>query len=126
LASLTPDIEVANFYNLINAMGMVRNDGGFVSETGTSKLYKLYRPAFPGEMLPLAVESPQFDEGTPHVEAMAVRTADGTYVYLCNRSSGSSISVQVDGLSGKIGSAAMLRAEAMDAPFAEAQPPAVD
>lgn len=126
LASLAPDLEVANYYHLINAMGMVRNDGGFVSGTGVSALYKLYRPAFPGQVLPVSVESPLFANGVPQAEALAVRTEETTFVFVSNRSPSEAIRVRLDGRPGTVRGAAMLSAREMGAPFRETTPPAVD
>ncbi|MDF2725432.1 MAG: alpha-L-arabinofuranosidase [Paenibacillus sp.] len=126
LAGLAPDIEVANYYHLVNAMGMVRNDGGFVSGTGVSELYKLYRTAFPGQVLPLSVQSPQFDNGVAQADALAVRAADTMYVFVSNRSTDQAMRVRLDGWQGDVAAAVMLSAEEMGAPFRPAEPPRRD
>ncbi|MBD2864102.1 carbohydrate binding domain-containing protein [Paenibacillus oceani] len=56
LARLAPDLAVANYYHLLNVMGMIRCDHGDVSATSIAALYRLYRPVFPGECLPLSVK----------------------------------------------------------------------
>lgn len=126
-ASLAPDLEVANFYNLINAMGMVRNDGGFVSGTGISDLYKLYRPAFPGEVLPLSVESPTFAGGVPWLDALAIRTGETTFIFLSNRSPSGLLQVQLDGvIGGELRSVVMLSADSVGTQYREAVSPIPD
>lgn len=126
LASFAPHLEVANYYNLINAMGMVRNDGGFVSGTGVSDLYQLYRPAFPSEWLPVSIESPKFANEVSMLDALAVRAEGSNYLFLSNRSVTHELEVHLNGWEGSGRTIKMLKAEAMDIPHKEVSPPQLE
>lgn len=119
-AGLAPDVELANYYNLINVMGMLRNDGGLIARTGISGLYALYRPAFPGQVLPLAIDSPEMADGLPQLDALAVRTNDADYLFLANRSVRESIAVKLDGMKERFRSAMLMQAQDAASPFREA------
>jgi len=67
LARLAPDIELANFYNLLNPMGVFQHRGADVTETCLADIFRLYRPAFPGEVLPLINDSPLLGANGPAV-----------------------------------------------------------
>ncbi|WP_146250178.1 hypothetical protein [Paenibacillus flagellatus] len=118
-AGLAPDLELAHYYNLINVMGMLRNDGGHVSPTGVSGLYELYRPAFPGQVLPIAVDSPQLDDGSLQLDVLAVRTDEADFVFIANRSVRESVAVELAGMEGRPGSAALMLAADAASPFRE-------
>lgn len=121
-AGLAPDMELAAYYNLINVMGMLRNEGGRVLRTGVSGLYALYRPAFPGQVLPLAVDSPEMAGGWPQLDALAVRTDDAAYVFVANRSVCDFAPVRLEGTAGGLRSATLMRADHAGAPFREESP----
>lgn len=77
-ARLAPDLEMANFYNLLNLMGVFISRGPQVQETALAAIFRLYRPAFPGDVLPVEVSDPAID-------ALALRTPDATWLFLINR-----------------------------------------
>lgn len=95
MAGLAPDMELATYYNWVNVMGMVHTHGGAVQETGISALYKLYRPAFPGQVLPVRVDTPLLENGYAQVDVLAVRCESDTYLFLCNRSAEQGCTLQI-------------------------------
>lgn len=120
MASLAPDMEMATYYNWVNVMGMVHTHGGRVQETGISDLYKLYRPAFPGKVLPVNLETPKLEAGHAQVDALAIRSEDACYVFLCNRSAEHSCAVRVTGSGrGAASELRLLHAESVLEPMTE-------
>jgi len=91
---LTPELELANFYNLFNVMGIIMAHGPEVEETPLADVFRLYRPVLPGQATPLAVESPVL-EGTelPAVTAAYVTNDAGSWLFLVNRSVTNTIEV---------------------------------
>ncbi|HEY3415761.1 MAG TPA: hypothetical protein VGM23_02650, partial [Armatimonadota bacterium] len=96
LARLAPDVEVANFYNLINPMGVFQHRGADVEESCLADIFRLYRPAFPGEVVPLDVMSPLLGERGPAVDALMMRNAEGAWLFVCNRHPAEAAQIQVD------------------------------
>ena len=109
LARLGKDVELANFYQLVNVAGVFLRESVEVKETQMAELFRLYRPAFPGEVLPLANNSPLLDPGGPDetgsttavidsvpqaavqvesagpaVDALALRCGRDTWLFLVN------------------------------------------
>ncbi len=58
LARLGHAVELANFYQLVNVAGVFLRRGVAVEATQMADLFRLYRPAFPGDVLPLDNDSP--------------------------------------------------------------------
>ncbi len=83
---LAPDLELANFYHLLNPMGVFISRGSEVQETPLAPLFRLYRPGFPGEVVPLGVEGPVLAEGLAAVEAMALTNDAGHWLFVTNYS----------------------------------------
>lgn len=81
-AALAPDFEVAHFYNLVNCMGILNHRGADVEVTDSVRVFKLYRPALPGQRVPLNVTC---GDGAP-VDALCLSNADGLWMFLVNRS----------------------------------------
>jgi alpha-N-arabinofuranosidase len=84
---LAPALELANFYNLFNVMGIFLAHGPEVVETPLVDVFRLYRPAFPAQATPLAIEGPVL-EGTeiPAVTGAYLTNDDGGWLFLVNRS----------------------------------------
>jgi alpha-N-arabinofuranosidase len=95
---LAPDLELANFYHLIDGFGVFLLKGPEVVHTLTAEVYKLYRPAFPGKVLPLKVRSGEMAKDLPAVDATALKTADGVWLFAINRSMTESADVELEGL----------------------------
>ncbi|RAV17835.1 hypothetical protein [Paenibacillus contaminans] len=125
LARLAPAMEVANFYHLLNVMGMIRNDGGSLSETSMADLYRLYRPAFPGEVVPIELRSPEMGEGIASVDAIALRTDDSLWLYAANRSPEAESVVSFGGFPEIPDEALMMTAADYKSPLRHAEAPTV-
>jgi alpha-L-arabinofuranosidase len=85
-ARFAPDLEIANFYNLVNPMGVFLHRGAAVQESCLAEIFRLYRPAFPGDVLPLASDSPLLGTRGLAVDALAMRGEGATWLFLTNRS----------------------------------------
>jgi alpha-L-arabinofuranosidase len=81
----TPDLELANFYHLINPMGVFISRGPQVQETPLAPLFRLYRPAFPGQVIPLRVEGVDLADGLAAVDAVALTNDAGHWLLVANR-----------------------------------------
>ena len=80
------DVEVCNFYHLIEAMGVILPKPTSVQETCIAEIFRFYRKALPGEYLPLTIESPSLGEGKS-VDGLCLRTDKKTWLFLANRHS---------------------------------------
>lgn len=94
---LVPDLELGNFYHLVNPMGIFISRGPTVQETPLAEVFRLYRPAFPGQALPLEISSPPFAEEIPTIDAACLRTQEADWLFLANRSLNESAEVEVEG-----------------------------
>jgi alpha-N-arabinofuranosidase len=99
---LAPGLELANFYNLVNVMGFLAHRGRAVEDVCLGDVFRLHRPAFPGEVLPVEVDSPALAvaDGEPPaaVDAAALRTPEGTFLFIGNRSPTEPARVRIEGL----------------------------
>jgi len=95
---LAPALELANFYHLVNPMGVFVSRGPQVQETVLADVFRLYRPGFPGRIVPLAVESPALVEGVSTVEAICLENGRGSWLYVANLSPREECDLQLDGL----------------------------
>lgn len=114
LCRLGESLEVANYYSLVNTMGLIQLQAGQVQFTDVVKVFNLYQPALPGEVLPLEVESPL-------VDANFIRRAETTYGFLVNFSPSESAEVSLEGL-GRITEVKGIKAEAILEPVTEIEP----
>ena len=83
---LAPGLELGNFYHLVNPMGIFISRGPAIQETPLADVFRLYRPAFPGQVVPLEVISPPLAEDIPTVDAACLRTPEADWLFLANRS----------------------------------------
>ncbi|MDD5706910.1 MAG: hypothetical protein PHR35_13380 [Kiritimatiellae bacterium] len=95
LASLGADVELAEFYNLINPMGVFQHRGAEFAETCLADIFRLYRPAFPGQVLPVTNASPALAGNDPAVDALAMRTGKLSWLFLANRSASRNASIRI-------------------------------
>lgn len=120
LSRLSPDMELSTHYHLLQTMGgMIRNERGLVSETSLGMLMRLYRPAYPGKVLPLQVTQPGSEEGIRWLDALALGNDQGTWLFLCNRSSCKGLPVSLEAITGKLDEMSMLRAADLHSPLME-------
>ncbi|MHB9025911.1 MAG: hypothetical protein ACYC7E_17360 [Armatimonadota bacterium] len=98
-ARLAPAMELANIYHLIAGMGLFIVDKTEVRPTQVAEIFKLYRPAFPGEVKELEVESPNLSGDLKTLEALAI----GKYLFLVNRGITDPLTVELRDLTAKAG-----------------------
>jgi len=84
---LSPDLELANFYHLINAMGVFRVEGGRIVRTAMADLFALYRDALPGVRADLdAVNVPRLQGSElPAVDLVALERDGAVIAFAVNR-----------------------------------------
>lgn len=114
-------VEMAHYYSLVNTMGMIHVHDGQVQYSDVVKVFNLYAPALPGEVLALKVEAPALTENSKVVDALFLRTGDACYGFLINFSASDSAEVSLEGL-GTISEARGLSANAILQPVDEFVP----
>lgn len=122
LARLAPNLELANFYNLVNPMGVLIHRGASVTETCLAEIFRLYRPAFPGQVLSLINDSPRLGTNGPAVDALAMRRGKTSWLFLANRSPSQSARVNLKGFPSKRVEAVLLAGDSPTGPFRRTQP----
>ena len=95
---LAPDLELANFYHLVNPMGIFISRGPELEETLLADVFRLYRPGFPGEVVPLKMSSPALVDDIPAVDATCLNTSEASWLFLANRSLNEQAQIVTDGL----------------------------
>ncbi len=85
-ARLAPDFEIANYYHLVEAMGLFQVSGGVVRKTLVADIFSLYREALPGERVELEFESPELGARSRMLDALCLQTRDHAFLFLVNRS----------------------------------------
>lgn len=114
-------LEVANYYSLVNTMGMIHIHDGRVTLSDVVKVFNLYAPALPGEVLELESDVPAPAAADPAVDVLAVNGTDGLFVFLVNYSASKSTTVDLGAL-GAVGETIGLRADAILAPVQDIVP----
>ena len=77
-------MEVANFYHLVNGFGIFFRDGAGITQSSLTKLFRLYRPAFPGKYVTLEVDSPLLGDAEQAVDAMYLQQDDCGWLFILN------------------------------------------
>jgi hypothetical protein len=123
LCRLGETLEVANQYSLINTMGIFHMKDGQVKESDVVKVFKLFAPALPGEVLKLDVVAPGFpsSKNTKMIDANFIRKDDTIYGFLINFSPDETALVSLSKL-GKITEATGFKADAILSPVTEINP----
>jgi alpha-N-arabinofuranosidase len=114
-------LELANFYSLVNTMGMIHVHDGEVRLSDLVKVFNLYAAALPGEVLELAIDAPALSAKSKAVDANVIRAAGGTFGFLVNYSATDAADVSIEGL-GVPREATGLRAQAILTPVEEFAP----
>lgn len=109
-ARLGADMELANFYHLVVGLAIFLRHGSEVVETCIADVFRMYRPAFPGEFVPIEVSSPLLGS-EPAVDAICIRNEDTTWLFMANRHPSDSAHVELAGLPPKIKSTYLLSSE---------------
>ncbi len=85
-------LELANFYNLVNVMGILLAKGPRFEITPPADVFKLYRPAFGGEVQAIELEGPTIAGGkSPALDAICLKGDGGAYVLVINRDAEQSV-----------------------------------
>lgn len=81
-----PGMELANFYNLLNPMGIYRVYGPEIQESPLAGVFRLYREALPGDLLPLCSNAPKL-AGTEcaAVDGICLQTTQARWLFVINR-----------------------------------------
>lgn len=95
-AALAPDFAVAQFYNLVNCMGILNHRGADVEVTDAVAVFKLYRPALPGRLMPLEI-TVDGAEPPDWMDAVCLVTDEADWLFLANRDIAQSVRVSLDG-----------------------------
>jgi alpha-L-arabinofuranosidase len=90
-------MEVANFYHLVNPMGILTRKGTKVIEASVTEIFRLYRPAFPGKYIVLDVSSPCLGEVEPAVDALYMRQNNSDWLFITNRDDAETAEVCLSG-----------------------------
>ncbi len=75
-------LEVANYYSLVNTMGMIHSHIGEVEYSDMVKVMNLYADALPGEVLDVEVDAPMVSDSNAALDACFLRKDDKTYGFL--------------------------------------------
>lgn len=116
-ATLAPDFEVAHFYNLVNCMGILNHRNATVEVTDAVEIFKLYRPALPGQFVPLTWEG---DAET--VEALALENEGVTWLFLTNRSLTETAQITLSGFKTTQPTGICMRADSPMGTFTRSEP----
>jgi alpha-L-arabinofuranosidase len=108
-----PEVELTNFYHLVNIMGVLLSGGPKVEQTAMADLFRLYRPALPGRSLPVKVEGPELGEGVAAVDATVYAGQESTHAIVINRSLDEPANVDLQGL-GTVNAAEAIAGAAWD------------
>jgi alpha-N-arabinofuranosidase len=114
-------MELANYYSLVNTMGMIHLHDGIVQFSDMVNVFILYAPALPGTVLELACDAPALSENSRVVDANVLRTDAALYGFLVNYSATEAVDVELAGL-GTIVESRGLSAPAILQPVTEFEP----
>ena len=94
--ALAPDMEAAHYYNLVNCMGIIHHRGPETVVHAGVDVFKMYRPAFPGEVLPVEIDAPDFG-GKKQVSVAALKAGGKTHLLVVNYSATEAADVTIGG-----------------------------
>ena len=114
-------MEVANYYSLVNTMGMIHVHDGAVEISDVAKVFNLYADALPGDVLDITYAAPELTEKSKTIDANVIRTKKGAYVFITNYSATQSMTATLDGV-GEIQEARGIKAKAILTPVTEFTP----
>jgi len=91
-------IEIASYYHLLNAMGLMTEKKGRCSETAIGTLYRLYRSALPGRLVPMDLE--WGNEGK--LDSLVIVHEGITSLFVCHRALGEAAVVNLSDALGRV------------------------
>ncbi len=89
-------LEVANFYALINTMGIIHVHDGQVQFSDMVKVMNLYADALPGDVLEINTDAPQITDKQKAINANFISKGDVVYGFLVNYSPTESADVTLE------------------------------
>lgn len=116
-ARLGEDMEVATFYHLVNAMGIFHHFGADVKESCVADVFRLYRPALPGSLLPLKIDSPLLGKVESALDAVMLQSGTSNWLFAANRSPTESIRLSLNGFTSSLKSTICLVASGAGKPL---------
>lgn len=96
----SPLLEIANFYTLVGPYGVLRRDGLDVEWTAAADVFELYREALPASRIDVRVDCQGDGVGSAFVDALALLSESGMWIYLVNFHPTRPLHVAVDELRG--------------------------
>lgn len=82
-ARSAPRFAVAHFYNLVNCMGILNHRRADVEVTAMVELFKLYRPALPGNRREVSI-TPEHDGSPEFVDTLCLENSEGLWLFIVN------------------------------------------
>jgi len=125
-AHLGADMELSAFYHLINPMGIIQHQTADVVESCVVDVFRMYRPAFPGDFVPLEIESPRLGETEAAVDGLCLRQGKLDWVFLCNRHPSQAARVSLCGFGRSAGEMMMLRGDSPMGQLRTDEPPGME
>jgi alpha-L-arabinofuranosidase len=125
-ARMAADMELATFYHLINPMGIFQHYAAEVVETCVVDIFRMYRPAFPADFVPLQVDSPKLGETESAVDGLCLQQKSNRWVFLCNRHPTQGAQVELSGFGRPSGEWAMLSGDSPMDQLHSAPPPQIE
>ncbi len=122
-ARMGADLELANYYHLVQCMGLFRREGAEIRESCVADVFKLYRPALPGRFLPLESMSPKLGETEAALDALAIESGSERWLFLANRDPDIPLQAVLDGFPEGIPETVMLRATEPEEPLRQESVP---
>ena len=116
-ARLGEDMEVSTFYHLVNAMGMFHHFGADVKETCVAEVFRLYRPALPGRLIPLKINSPLLGKKETALDAVMLQSGKSTWLFAANRSPSEPVRISLKGFTDSFKSSVCLVASSVGKPL---------
>lgn len=106
LFRMADTVEIASFYQMLNAMGVINKTKGHVHETAVGTLFRLYRSALPGRLVSL--NDAQFE--TQDLDCVAIAREGGLSLFLSHRAMQDSLPLTLDESFGEVESCQSLAA----------------
>jgi alpha-L-arabinofuranosidase len=122
-ARLVPDFELAEFYHLINGMGVLTRRGIEVKDSPIAAFFELYRPALPGRRIDLALGGAEGGKSKT-IDMLALESEEGRWLFVVNRSMDAVLSTRVNGVDGDPAEIVALGGGRPRDPIAAAEAPA--
>lgn len=116
-ARLGEDMEVATFYHLVNAMGIFNHFNADVKECCVADVFRLYRPALPGCLLPLKIHSPRLGKEENMLDAVMLQSGNSNWLFAANRSPSEPVRVSLNGFHASLKSTICLAASGVGKPL---------